>query len=233
MEIQDKTLSWKNTAAAERSLFRAARKNTKLGKNLFGMEKTTSGWKKNAVQLEKQSVGKKHDSCKKKKNAQSKKTNVGFGVEKTHRVLKSKPLKKDTFEPGAAVFPISEASSSKDTWGKVLSYVACYDASSVADSPTVTFCSVHIHDKVAKKRDASTSLLQRLRVHMILHFVDFIGGDFNMSAFSTVGAFFLRPGVRGSWQSSVAWTRLAGTARRPHHATASAHMVQSHGCYKT
>ena len=32
---------------------------------------------------------------------------------------------------------------------------------SVAVSPTVTFCSVHTH-KVAKKRDAATSLLQRL-----------------------------------------------------------------------
>ena len=32
---------------------RAAKKNPKLEKNLFGMEKNTSGWKKTAVHLEK------------------------------------------------------------------------------------------------------------------------------------------------------------------------------------
>ena len=37
-----------------------------------------------------------------------------------------------------------------------------------------------------KKRDASTELLQRLHGYMREHNVDFIGGDFNMSAFSTV-----------------------------------------------
>ena len=40
---------------------------------------------------------------------------------------------------------------------------------------------------VAKKRDASTDLLQRLHGYMKQHNVDFIGGDFNMCAFSTVG----------------------------------------------
>ena len=35
-------------------------------------------------------------------------------------------------------------------------------AASIARTPTVTFCSVHIHYVVAKKRDASTELLQRL-----------------------------------------------------------------------
>ena len=62
--------------------------------------------------------------------------------------------------------------------------------SSLSGSPTVTFCSVHIHNVVAKKRDASTDLLQRLHGYMREHNVDFIGGDFNMSAFSTVGDVF-------------------------------------------
>ena len=61
---------------------------------------------------------------------------------------------------------------------------------SLSGSPTVTFCSVHIHNVVAKKRDASTELLQRLHGQMREHNVDFIGGDFNMSAFSTVGDVF-------------------------------------------
>ena len=43
---------------------------------------------------------------------------------------------------------------------------------------------------MAKKRDASTELLQRLHGYMKKHNVDFIGGDFNMSAFSTVGDVF-------------------------------------------
>ena len=58
---------------------------------------------------------------------------------------------------------------------------------SLSGTPTVTFCSVHVHNVVAKKRDASTDLLRRVHGHMKQHNVDFIGGDFNMSAFSTVG----------------------------------------------
>ena len=60
-------------------------------------------------------------------------------------------------------------------------------------STTVTFCSVHLHNLVAKKRDASTDLLRRLRAHMTQHNVGFVGGDFNMSAFSTVGDVFADP----------------------------------------
>ena len=63
---------------------------------------------------------------------------------------------------------------------------------SLSGSPTVTFCPVHVHNVVAKKRDASTSLL-RLPRHMVQHNVDVIGGDFNMSAFSTVGDVFTDP----------------------------------------
>ena len=66
----------------------------------------------------------------------------------------------DTFELHAAVFTISEASSSKDTCS--------------SGSPMVTCCSVYVHDKVAKKRDASTSLLQRLYAHIVQLDVDII-----------------------------------------------------------
>ena len=64
---------------------------------------------------------------------------------------------------------------------------------SLSCSPTVTCCSVHIHNLVAKKRDASTDLRRRLHAHMLHHNVDFIGGDFNMSAFSAVGDVFSDP----------------------------------------
>ena len=64
---------------------------------------------------------------------------------------------------------------------------------SLSGTPTVTFCSVHIHNVVAKKRDASIDLLRRLHGYMQQPNVDFIGGDFNMSVFSTVGDVFSDP----------------------------------------
>ena len=97
-------------------------------------------------------------------------------------------LNKDTFEPDPMVLAFRENSTSKGTWGMVLLIVrALLRHPSLSGTPTVTFCSVHIHNVVAKKRDASTELLQRLHVYMKQHNVDFIGGDVNMSAFSTVG----------------------------------------------
>ena len=45
---------------------------------------------------------------------------------------------------------------------------------SLSGTPTVTFWSVHIHNVVAKKRDASTDLLWRLHGYMKQHNVDFI-----------------------------------------------------------
>ena len=50
-------------------------------------------------------------------------------------------LNKNTFVSGAAVFSISEASTSKDTWG-LAALVRARPASQpfVIDSPTVTFC---------------------------------------------------------------------------------------------
>ena len=63
----------------------------------------------------------------------------------------------------------------------------------LSGTPTVTFCAVNIHNVVAKKRDASTDLLQRLLGYMKQHNVDFIGSDFDMSALSTVGDVFSDP----------------------------------------
>ena len=103
-------------------------------------------------------------------------------------------LNKDTFEPDPFVLTFKADSTSKSTWGMVLLIVrAMLRRPSLSGTPTVTFCSVHIHNVVAKKRDASTDLLQFLHAKMLEHNVDFIGGDFNMSAFSTVSDVFSDP----------------------------------------
>ena len=100
-------------------------------------------------------------------------------------------LIKDTFEPHPMVFAFKGDSTSKGTWGMVLLIVrGLLRRPSLSGTPTVTFCSVHIHNVVAKTRDAFTELLQRLCGYMREHNVDFIGGDFNMSTFSTVGDVF-------------------------------------------
>ena len=74
---------------------------------------------------------------------------------------------------------------------------------SLSGSPTVTFCSVHIHNVVAKKLDASTELLQFLHAKTREHNVDFIGGDFNTSAFSTVSDVFSGPEFSAPGHSSL------------------------------
>ena len=103
-------------------------------------------------------------------------------------------LNKDTFEPDPCVNTFKADSTSKSTWSMVLLIVrGLLRRPSLSGSPTVTFCSVHIHNVVAKKRDASTELLQRLHGYMKKHNVDFIGSDFNMSALSTVGDVFSDP----------------------------------------
>ena len=103
-------------------------------------------------------------------------------------------LNKDTFEPHPVVLAFREDSTSKGTWSMVLLIVrGLLRRSSLSGTPTVTVCSVHIHNVVAKQRDASTELLQRLHGYMKQYNVDFIGGDFNMSAFSTVGDVFSDP----------------------------------------
>ena len=92
------------------------------------------------------------------------------------------------------VLVFRESSTTKYTWGMVLLIVrALLRRPSLAGTPTVTFCSVHIHNFVAKKRDASTELLQRLHGYVKQHKVDIIGGDFNVSALSTVGDVFSEP----------------------------------------
>ena len=109
-------------------------------------------------------------------------------------------LNKDTFEPDPMVLAFKEDSTSKSTWGMVLLIVrGLLRRPSLSGAPTVTLCSVHIHNVVAKKRDASTDLLHRLHGKMKEHNVDFIGGDFNMSAFSTVGDVVLGSRVFSTW----------------------------------
>ena len=86
-------------------------------------------------------------------------------------------LNKDTFEPDPMVLALKEDSTSKGTWGMVRLIVrSLLRRPSLSGTPTVTFCSVHIHNVVAKKRDASTDLLRRLHGYMQQHNVDFIGG---------------------------------------------------------
>ena len=103
-------------------------------------------------------------------------------------------LNKDTFEPDPTVLAFRENSTSKGTWCMVLLIVrGLLRRPSLSGTPTVTFCSVRIHNVVAKKRGASTDLLQRLHGYMKQHNVDFIGSVFNMSASFTVGDVFSDP----------------------------------------
>ena len=149
-------------------------------------------------------------------------------------------LNKDTFEPDPIVLTFKAESTSKGTWGMVLLIVrGLLRRPSLSGSPTVTFCSVHIHNVVAKKRDASTELLQFLHAKMREHNVDFIGGDFNMSAFSTVSDVFSDPEFSAKPGHSCLWglgaldeqhrecTGFLIMPKRPYE-----WRVDSHGCYK-
>ena len=111
-------------------------------------------------------------------------------------------LNKDTLEPDPAVFAFKEASTSKDTWGMVL-----------------------LIARGLLRRDASTDLLRRLHGYMQQHNVDFIGGDFNMSAFSKVGDVFSDPEFSAPGNSFL-WGLGARRAKSrahwvSHHAKAS------------
>ena len=89
-------------------------------------------------------------------------------------------LNRDTFLPGAAQFPISEETTSKATWGlKALVVCGYLRRPPIGGPKSVTLCTVHLHNVVAKKRYAATSLLQRLYAHMVLLGVEFVGGDFS------------------------------------------------------
>ena len=57
-------------------------------------------------------------------------------------------LNKDTFEPDPMVLAFKEDSTNKGTWGIVLLIVRGL----LSGTPTVTFCSVHFHNVVAKKK---------------------------------------------------------------------------------
>ena len=142
-------------------------------------------------------------------------------------------LNKDTFEPDPKVLTFKAESTSKGTWGMVLLIVrGLLRRPSLSGSPTVTFCSVHIHNVVAKKRDASTELLQFLHAKMREHNVDFIGGDFNMSAFSS-DVFSAAPGHSCLWRLGALdeqhreCTGFLIMPKRPYE-----WRVDSHGCYK-
>ena len=92
------------------------------------------------------------------------------------------------------------------------------------------YCSAHIHKVVAKKRDASTELLQFLNSKMLEHKVDFIGGDFNMSAFSTVSDVFSDPEFSAPGQFVSVGTRCFGRTTSgmywlSHHAQATIRMA--------
>ena len=120
-------------------------------------------------------------------------------------------LNKDTFEPDPFVLTFNQGRLHEQRYlGMVLLIVrSLLRRPSLSGSPTVTFCSVHIHNVVANKRDASTELLQRLHGYMRDHNVDFVGGDFNMSAFSTVSDVFSDP-VFSSWSFMSVGTRRFG-----------------------
>ena len=144
-----------------------------------------------------------------------------------------------TFEPDPTVLAFRENFTSKGTWGMVLLIVrALLRRPSLSGTPKVTFCSVHIHNVVAKKRDASTDLLRRLHGYMKQHNIDFIGGDFNMSAFSTVGDVFWdtefsAPGNSFLWELGALEepnrerTGFLIMPKRPYD-----WRVDTHGCYK-
>ena len=148
-------------------------------------------------------------------------------------------LNKDTFEPDPVVLAFREDSTSKNTWGMVLLTVrTLLRCPSLSGTPTVTFCSVHIHNLVAKKRDASTELRQRLHGNMKQHNVDSIGSDFNMSALSTVGDVFSDPEFSAPGNSFL-WG-LGALEEQYRERTGFLSMpkclyewrVDSHGCYK-
>ena len=96
----------------------------------------------------------------------------------------------------------------------------------------------HPRSHFAKKRDASTDLLQRLDGYMKQPDVDFVDGDFNMSAFSTVGDVFSDPefsALGNSFLSGLGaldeqYRECPGffiVLKRPYE-----WRVDSHGCYK-
>ena len=100
-------------------------------------------------------------------------------------------LNRDTFLPNAIKYPISEESTSKAAWGlKALVNQGHLRRPPMGAPKTVTLCTVHLHNVVAKKRDAAISLLQRLYAHTKMLDGDSIGGDFNLAVRGPVADVF-------------------------------------------
>ena len=148
-------------------------------------------------------------------------------------------LNKDFFESDPSVLTFKADSTSKKTWGMVLLIVrVLLRRPSLSGTPTVTFCSVHIHNMGGQKRDASTELLQFLHAKMLEHNVEFIGGDFNMSVFSTIRDVFSDPefsvpghsclwGLDALDEQHRECTGFLIMSKRPYE-----WRVDSHDCYK-
>ena len=101
---------------------------------------------------------------------------------------------RDTILPDAIKYPIVEDSTSRTAWALTALVVCGHPRRPAIGAPkTITLCTVHLHNVVAKKRDAATSLLQRLYAHMKLFDVDFVGGDFNMALKGPVADVFSDP----------------------------------------
>ena len=100
-------------------------------------------------------------------------------------------LNKDTCETDPMVLALKEDSTSKGTWGMVLLIVrGLLRRPSLSGTPTVPCCSV-----MSLPRSVTHPLIYFSGFHgyMRQHNVDFIGGDFNVSAISTVGDVFSDP----------------------------------------
>ena len=143
-------------------------------------------------------------------------------------------LSKHTFEPNSPVFVFNEASTSKDTWSMVMLIVrGLFRRPSLSGTLQSRFAPY-----TPKKRDASTDLLRRLHGYMHQHNVDFVGGDFNMSAFSTVGDVFSDPefaapgnsllwGLGGLDDTSRECTGFLIMPKRPYE-----WRIDAHGCHQ-
>ena len=149
-------------------------------------------------------------------------------------------LNKDTVEPDPIVLTCEVDSASKK---KYVGYGFTHRSRSAATPFSLCFTDCYIllgtHSQCCgQKRGASTELLQRLHGHMRERNVDFIGGDFNMSAFSTVGEVFSdtefsAPGNSFLWRLGALEEpnrECAGfliMPKRPYE-----WRVDTHGCYK-
>ena len=120
-------------------------------------------------------------------------------------------------------------------WSSAVTYA---DRPPAGAPKTVTFCSVDLHNVVAKKRDAAISHLQRLHAHMKLFDVDLVGGDFNMAEKGPAAdvfsdAEFMAPGssllkeAGGREGDNVDCTGFLCMPRRPFHWFVNKHGVHT------